>query len=102
MGAGVAARTLRRAQHTARRPHASIRGSAQVALDGALRPRRRLVRITARVSERVALAQEVPALVELGLDLPEARVLFVCRDLAGGQLLAQGALGADQLAEDRK
>src|SRR4029079_2264713 len=58
----------RRRERAAGRPG---RPSAQVALDRALGPGLGLARIATRVTERLALAQQVPALVELGLDAPQ-------------------------------
>src|SRR3954452_24895496 len=81
------------------RNDASAGGSAQVLLDDLARARARIVGALAELSLGVALSQQVPALVELGLHLTEPGVLFVAADLAGAQPPSQLALFGDELGD---
>src|SRR5471030_744265 len=64
--------------------------SALVVLDHLRRPRLGLVGIAAELAQRAALAQQVPRLVELDVDLVEARLLIVRHAVLGVELLLFG------------
>ena len=80
------------------RPGAGGR-SAEVALDGVARAGLGVVRIVAVLALGAALAEEVPALVQLDLDGLEARVLVGVGDLPGGMLGAELVLLGHQLVD---
>jgi hypothetical protein len=70
----------------------------QVTLDRALRADVGGVGVLAGVAAGAALAEEVPALVELDLDLVEAGLLVVVEAFAGG-LAFEGVLLLDEGAD---
>src|SRR6188768_2748612 len=75
------------------------RDSALVVLHGGRVAHRRVVGVLPELTPGVALAQQVPQLVELDLDPAELLMLFLLADLAPGEALAQGALGGDQIGD---
>jgi hypothetical protein len=71
--------------------------SVQVSLDLVCRPHARLIGILARFAERTALAQEVPALIELNLQGAQPSMFFRFVYLVVLQLLAERLLLGDEL-----
>src|SRR3954467_15475437 len=72
--------------------------SADVLLHHVRIARMRLRRIAAELAQRAALAQQIPALIELGLHLREA-LAFLGRELA---TLEQAVLFADEVLDMRE
>ena len=58
-----------------------------------------LVWVLASSAESIPLAEQVPALVELHLDLVQPGMLFGLADLTLGQLLAKALLLGDQTGD---
>lgn len=78
-----------------------LTNSVEITLDHIRRTDFGVVRVFARPAEGVALAEQIPALVELNLDVAELRTLVVGADLSVGDLVTQFFFLRDQVGDLR-
>ena len=76
--------------------------SAQVALDLVGGPHRGLAGIATGLAQGTALPQQVPALIELDLEMAQPRVFLGLADLAVLELVAKRLLLGDELVDPRQ
>ena len=75
--------------------------SVEITLDHIRRTDFCVVGVFARAAEGVTLAEQIPALIELDLDVAELRTLVIGADLAAGHLVTQFFLLRDQVGDLR-
>ncbi len=74
-------------------------GSVQVALDLVGGPHRGLGRVATGLAQGAALPQQVPALIELHLEMAQPGVFFGLADLTVLELLAKSLLLGDEFVD---